>query len=292
MSLDTDAGTDAYAAVVLYYRAGEVLRTTLAALLGQSKPPSEVVVVDNASDDGIARSVVEGRPGVSLVSLSRNGGYSAGMTAGIAALDRRTPRVLLLTHETTLEHDCAEQLVHASRDGGAVAAGPVLTRQRDGSVWSAGGAVTERGRAVHLPLDESAAVPYLVDWLDGAAVMVDRRALAAIGGLDPRYFLYWEDVDLGLRIASEGAVLCVPSARASQETGTTPPYFASRNRILLWRSHRDARRMLVSIASEAKQTVGDLARGRVRDAAARGGGVVDGITTALHAGLGRVRSPL
>ena len=71
--------------------------------------------------------------------------------------------------------------------------------------WSAGtvapdNAATSRYHARDRPVDE----PRDVDWLSGCAVALRRTAVDAIGGFDPGYFLYVEDVDLGQRLRAVG----------------------------------------------------------------------------------------
>lgn len=279
-----------YAVVVLYYRAGRQLRRTIAAVLDQSVRPIQVIVVDNASDDGVAVDVTATIPQTTLITLGTNRGYSGGMNAGIAALADGVRFVLLLTHETVLRADCAEQLLAALDDGAAALVGPVLSLHRDGRIWSAGGGLTRSGRAFHRSA-AAAAEPYEVEWLDGAALLADRHALAAAGGFDERYFLYWEDVDVSLRLGRAGRVLCVPGASAGQDTGEAPPYYAARNRILLWRSHRAPARVVASVVDETGRAIMSLLRRRRgRDAGGRMLGVLHGITGGLDPAHGRLRS--
>lgn len=236
-----------YGAVVLYYRLGEGVADTVAALMAQSHPPQEVVVVDNASGDGVLDRLASERqidPSVRVIHLDENHGYSGGMNRGIAALRRTTTNVLLLTHEVLLDPSTLEQL--SALSVGAVAVGPTLELP-EGGVWSSGGYLTRTGRPRHhvdaIDGDSRAAA-----WLDGACVLANRTSLDGIGGLDETFFLYWEDVDLGTRLNAVGPVLCTSTARAQQATGTAPIYFDSRNRLHYWRKHGGRAKLLASLA--------------------------------------------
>jgi GT2 family glycosyltransferase len=59
-----------------------------------------------------------------------------------------------------------------------------------------------------------------VDWVSGACMFARREALAAVGGFDERYFLYWEDADLCRRLREEGYhIRYVPAATAIHRVG-------------------------------------------------------------------------
>jgi N-acetylglucosaminyl-diphospho-decaprenol L-rhamnosyltransferase len=282
-----------YSAVVLYYRAGPILGETLDALLAQSTPPVEVLVVDNASGDGVAGAVVGDRRGVRLLTLERNEGYAGGMNRGAAELAAGPSHLLFLTHESGLRPGASEALLAAAVQQGAAACGPLLERRRDGSVWSAGGTLSPRGLTGHLPAPRTTdGHAYEVEWIDGAAMLISRSAFDRIGGFDERFFLYWEDVDICVRLRAEGAILCAPSAEAVQETGETPPYYAARNRILFWRARGSRARTADAVRSEAWTALRSVVRRRPRpaDAAGRLLGVVDGVAGALHPASARIRT--
>jgi GT2 family glycosyltransferase len=58
-----------------------------------------------------------------------------------------------------------------------------------------------------------------VQLLSGACMLIDRRALAAVGGFDTRFFMYFEDYDLSLRLGAHGTLLYVPSMRIVHHGG-------------------------------------------------------------------------
>lgn len=283
-----------YSVVICYFRAGEKIRATLQALLAQSVLPVEIIVVDNFSQDGVLAALLA-EPQfreVRLLSSTENRGYAGGMNDGIRALKREASHVLTMTHEVLLEPSAMEEMLTVESEEIAVL-GPLLRRIGTDEVWSAGGFLDPRGRTGHLhtpPTEDGRS--YEVDWLDGAVLLLNRIQLEAVQGLDEQYFMYWEDVDLCRRLQPFGRVVCVPSAVASQDTGLTPPYFASRNRILFWRRHGSKSAVAQSVLAELHGAVRELLHRhpRVRDAAARILGVVDGIMGSLHVRYGSLRS--
>ncbi len=282
-----------YAAVVLYFRAGPVLGRTVDALLAQTTTPEEILVVDNASGDGVAAEVVRERAGVTLLQLDTNEGYAGGMNRGAEALRSDAPLVLFLTHETAFQPSALAAMLRAAEDHRAVGCGPLLERHRDGSVWSAGGTLSPLGATGHLTSPPGGTdAPYPVDWLDGAAMLLSRAAFREIGGFDERYFLYWEDVDVCVRLREVGPVVCVPAATAAQEAGTTPPYIAARNRIRCCRARAARTRALRAVRGEVWAAFREFVRRRPRprDGVGRLLGVADGVSGRLRPSLARLRS--
>jgi len=239
-----------YSVVVLYYQFGEAFRNTLTNLLNQSAPPTEVVVIDNASGDGVISGLVDTFPNVHFVELTVNLGYAGGMNQGLSELQADHDWVLFLTHEVELDTECLEKLLDASesQQGHRVSVlGPSLSLARDGTIWSLGGEFTRAGGTTHrTDLDWSAPVRSAT-WLDGSCLLVNAEIMAARGHFAESFFLYWEDVELSTRLSSAGLVLCVLGAHAYQSTSMTPTYFTARNRILYWRMRRDPLKLLFSV---------------------------------------------
>lgn len=245
-----DLAADAsYAVVVLYYRLGDEVADTIAAVRAQSHPPRVVYLVDNASGDGVLDALeTAGRlDGVRVLRLPENLGYAGGMNAGAEAARADGVELLLfVTHELLMDPHCAEELVAAAAALGAAAAGPSL-RLPDGSVWANGGRLDWRGGARHHRDD--VLEPREVAWLDGACLLVRSDVFVAVGGFDESYFLYWEDVDFSLSVAAHGPVVQVPAAIATQapSDGSGPAYYVTRNRLWLWRRHRRPLLLLLSV---------------------------------------------
>ena len=233
------------AVIVHFHRERDAARLVQDLVTHQGVPGRNIVVVDNGSTGDRLLQELADRSVTPTVERLDNVGYAAGMNHGVRCLPDSVDIVLMLTHEVVLGAGCVDRLSTVlAADPRIGAVGPLLL-SGPASVWSAGG---ELSQMRHLPHHRDLTLgpnegpnhhPSECAWLDGAVVMVDRVALSEIGGLDERFFLYAEDVDLGLRLNRHGhLVVVVPDARASQSpSGDIDPFLWTRNTFLLLRAH-------------------------------------------------------
>jgi N-acetylglucosaminyl-diphospho-decaprenol L-rhamnosyltransferase len=196
----------------------------------------ELVLVDSGSSDGTAEAVRARLPEVRVLELA-NAGFGRAANAGVNATS--SALVVIANADVRFEPDSlgrlAEELL---ADASLGAAGPQVVYP-DGSPQAsarrlpdlrtaighallarvdAGNRFTRRYRA----LDTDPTLPRDVDWLSGCALALRREAFEAVGGFDPGYFLYVEDVDLGVRLQAAGWRLrYAPSARVTHRVGAS-----------------------------------------------------------------------
>ncbi|RAJ68731.1 cellulose synthase/poly-beta-1,6-N-acetylglucosamine synthase-like glycosyltransferase [Streptomyces sp. Amel2xB2] len=164
------------------------LPATLESVLGQSVPPRQVIVVDDASRDRTGE--VASGYGVTVLRPPRNLGSKA-RAQNYALPHCSTELVLAVDADTVLAHDYIERILPAFDDPGvAVAAGNVQTRFAR-TVW-------ERGRSVeylfgfhwHRPIQQRAGSPMVCS---GCCSVFRRRLLVDFGGFPERTIV--EDMD-------------------------------------------------------------------------------------------------
>ncbi len=223
------------AVVVPNHDGAHVLGRCLAALAAQTRPPDEVLVVDDASRDGSADAVERDWPGVRVLRRPRNGGFGATANDGVRAVG--TELVAVLNSDARPAPDWAAQVAGFAREG-AWSWGGVLT-SRDGLLESAGDCCSPAGYSYkqwqgRRP-EELPAAPYEVFAPPGAAPVFVRERFLELGGYDARYFLYFEDLDLAFRGRARGWTSWVlPAARvehdmAASSTGAVATRYIARN---------------------------------------------------------------
>lgn len=179
-----------------------------------NRPPADVewIVADNASTDdsvSVARAL-----GARVARVSRNVGFSR--ANNIAFEQARGEFVAFINPDVRPKFDDLMTLERALGVGRATIVGPQLTNE-DGSLQPNGrGMPFLRDKIAHRLHPATVNGSYLrtadqgedldVAWLMGAAVAGRRDWLARLGPWDPRYFIYYEDHELGLRNASAGGV--------------------------------------------------------------------------------------
>lgn len=197
-------------AVVVTHKGGPLLDACLASLAAQTRPPDELLVVVSNTPLDV--------PGPAL-QLGENVGYARAANAGAAAT---SGELLLLNDDTRLHPACIERLAAACAGPGAWQPRLVLADGSgrmdnlghgffpDGFVWA-------RGR--NGPAEAHPGAP---GGFSGAAVLVARATWDALGGFDPRFDSFGEDVDLSLRMMRRGwAVHAVPEAIVEHHLGAT-----------------------------------------------------------------------
>jgi GT2 family glycosyltransferase len=175
--------------------------------LREGTRPLDVVVVDNGSADGSTELLREEFPEVALLELDSNHGFGPALNRAVAA--HPAERIVLLNYDVECEPRFSEALLDGVGGSGVeMVAGVLLSEAEPGTIDSAGVvADTTLMGFDYLQGEPVAAAASAPDPLGptGGAALYTRAAWEAVGGFDERIFLYYEDLDLALRIAAGGA---------------------------------------------------------------------------------------
>jgi GT2 family glycosyltransferase len=181
------------------------LPRTLESLRGQSRPV-DVVLVDNGSEDGSLALARERFAEVEIIELGENLGFGPALNRAVAA--RPADPVILLNNDIECEPRLVEAMLEAHA-GSADSVAGVLLQERDPGLIDSAGVVADSTLMgfdyLHgEPVAMAASAPTPLGPTGGAA-LYSRAAFEMVGGFDERIFLYYEDLDLALRLAAAGA---------------------------------------------------------------------------------------
>jgi GT2 family glycosyltransferase len=241
--------------LLLNYKAVGHTLACLASLTRLNYPAYQVVVIDNASEDGSVEALKASQYDFHLIQSGRNLGYSGGNNLGVRyALEQGADYVWLLNNDTTVDPEALTALVaQAQKTGGLVGS---LLLYPDGRYQQVGTVIRwGTGSTKGIPegrISDGMAVPCLT----GASLLIPRAVLERIGLLDESYFLYFEDGEYTLRANRAGfsATVALGSRVFHEEgasTGRKSPrtqYYYHRNRLkLLYRYAAAGHKMTIGL---------------------------------------------
>jgi GT2 family glycosyltransferase len=207
--------------VIVTFNSAETIRSCVESALASNRV-AHVVVVDNASSDDTVDHVPRLDPRVEVVNTGANLGFGRAANLGAARLE--TEYLAFVNPDAVATPDVFDVLgkhfeTHEER---AWAAGPALLDDAGDREYSARGfpsiwsGLVNRRWLDHFPrsrngelrrflmLDADRNASFDAEWLSGAFIVVRRSVFEQLGGFDPAFFLYYEEIDLFRRARSLG----------------------------------------------------------------------------------------
>jgi N-acetylglucosaminyl-diphospho-decaprenol L-rhamnosyltransferase len=218
--------------VVVTYSPGDALTGFLTSLSSATTAPYDVVLADNGSTDGAPQAAVG--PGVRLLETGGNLGYGRAANAGAAGASEDW--LVVANPDVAWTPGSLDELLDAAaRWPAAGCIGPAI-RTPDGQLYPSARAFPSLGRGIGHALlgpfwpsnpwtrsyraEAGKPVEGPTGWLSGSCMLLRRSAFEAVGGFDPSYFMYCEDMDLCRRLGEAGFQnVYVPSAVVTHTGG-------------------------------------------------------------------------
>ena len=243
--------------VTVGFESADVWQGFFESLARSSLKPQSVVVMDNSLEPPRDLSVFY-KGNLPVKHRPENPGYGAAVNEGVALLPAECTIVVMCNPDITFEPETLQTTVEALlTHPTAGIAGPAVINP-DGSLYPSArafpGIRVGIGHAIlgeiwkHNPWTRRYLGVYegddvrIVDWLSGSCLVAKKEALAEVGGFDPGYFMFLEDVDLCFRLKRAGwRSLYVPGARIEHSGGhSTKGRMAAMVKV----HHESARRFL------------------------------------------------
>lgn len=233
--------------LIVTYNSSLILGRCLDSIAGETKASHEIIVVDNASSDGTSASVAQEYPAVHVIANRENYGFAVAVNQ--AASCAQGKYLLLLNPDTIILDSAIDRLLaHMETHPNTGIAAPVTlnidrtpnqnsqpfytpntllwTEIRKGPLRPLANWVLHKqctmprgGVSQHQPRDSQ-----FKDTVYGCALMISAALYARLGGLDERYFMYEEDLDLCLRVKQAGYnVACIAQSAVIHVGGASSP---------------------------------------------------------------------
>jgi N-acetylglucosaminyl-diphospho-decaprenol L-rhamnosyltransferase len=206
----------------------------------------EVLVLDNASEDGSAEAVRERFPHARLFALERREGKAA--NDSLLMREARGACCLLLNEDAELRDGAARALLDALEGNPRAAAAGAQLLTSDGRPTACAWRLPDAGWALAAALflheryavQSRGAAVREVGWVQSSAMLVRREAAEQVGWLDPDFFVYSDETDFCRRLHDAGwSILYVPDARAVHHDQLSTDAAAMRRRIVEFHRNRD-----------------------------------------------------
>lgn len=248
------------------------LQDCLSAVLSQSHHDSEVIVVDNGSEDGSADFVAKNFPSVQLIRNTLNLGFAAGNNIG---LRKATGDILVLLNQDTIaQRGWLDALCDAFDSDPHIGIVGCKAKFIDGRIQHAGAYINSNGLGVHYHY----AVPDVglsndlqdVDYVIGASLAITRKALDTIGNLDEGFTpAYYEDVDWCYRARRAGfrvvytphAIFTHKECRLAAENDFKGAALVHRNRLRFVLKHWPLERLINEFEHAEREWLESLGEG-------------------------------
>ena len=207
----------------------------------------EVIVVDNASKNQEADTIVQRYPYVKVIKSEQNLGFAGGNNLGIQAAQGKY--LFLINNDTIFKEFSIQALIDRMETSPAI--GIICPKIRfawDNNPiqyvgYSKLSRITVRNYAIGFNEDDRGQyeTAHPTPYAHGAAMMIRRDAIEKVGLMPECYFLYFEELDWSIKFTRAGYQIwyepkCTIYHKESQATGQNSPlrtYYLTRNRLML-----------------------------------------------------------
>jgi GT2 family glycosyltransferase len=220
--------------IIVNYNGKHFLGDCLSSVLEQTDSSCEVIVVDNASSDGSVEYLQKTFPSVRLIISTINRGFAGGNNLGVK--ESRGENIILLNNDTIVKPGWLKGLLSTLNDPAVVSASSLIkTEGIPERYYEKNGSVNFLGHNIMRIFDEPTDI-----FFAGGASMIFRKDILGLP-FDEEYFVYGEDVYLGLRSrfmgyqvkhTNESRLDHFGSGTSKKEKSAFLTFYQERNRIL------------------------------------------------------------
>lgn len=231
-------------AIILHWNDYEDTIDCVESLFDSKWKNLEILIVDNNSIGDEAERLQKKFPTIKIIRNKKNLGFAGGNNIGIRnALKNDSSFIFLLNNDAKVKKNCIPELIKKVNNPTTGIAVPKIYNQGTKKIQSCGDYFNKKlGLSLHLKKNSKQA--FEVNAASGAAMMIKLDVIEKVGLFDEKFFAYYEDLDLCLRMKNKGyKILAVPSAEAEHKLSSSTngslvkTYFKIRNVNYLMKKH-------------------------------------------------------
>lgn len=204
-------------AITVNWNQAEYTLQCVESLAKQSFPPSHIYVIDNGSTDDSLSILKKSTLPFDVIESPRNLGFSGGYNLGIQHAKTLAPDAYLIINNDAWLHPKALEIMsqYINHDIGAISPLIFYASQPD-VIWAAGGSISPltlekkddlaNKQLANLNLPDT----LTRDFIPACILLIPQTTIEDVGFFDPRYYLYYEDIDFALRLkhSNKKMLLC------------------------------------------------------------------------------------
>lgn len=253
--------------VIVNYNGEKYQNDALESIYKSTYKNFEVIIVDSASSDKSIELAKEKYPQIHFILQKENVGVAKGNNIGIKyAIDiLDVEYILLLNNDIILDKDTIDLLIRKAKRG-TVTVPKIYYYEPDNMLWFAGGKMYwNRGESGHIgnfQIDSGQFdVEGYIDYSPTCCMLLHRNVFEKIGYIDEKFFMYFDDTDLCVRLNNVGIkILFIPKAvmwhKVSSSGGGMDSkvyvYYNFRNKFYFMKKYKDRLRFPAKIYTYTK----------------------------------------
>ncbi len=239
--------------IVLNYKSCEDTIECLRSLEHLTYFQTQIIVVDNGSNDGSVEAIRSVYPDITLIDTGANLGFTGGNNIGIQyALDHGADYIMLLNNDTIVAPDMIDVMVEVMEADPAIGVSGPMIYYYDvpDMIWSGGGSIDwKHGTTSMQGINEEDKAqfgmsPRQVDFVTGCCILAKRAVWEKVGVLDDKFFMYYEETEWCVRAGRAGhKIVHIPAAMmwhkisiTARDSSPRVYYYMTRNRLLFLRN--------------------------------------------------------
>ncbi len=186
--------------IIVNYNGQSLLKSCFDSIYSNSYPNFEIIFVDNGSEDGSVRLVQKHYPDTKILKLEKNLGFAYPNNLGAGSASGEY--LLFLNNDTVVTPGFLTELVSVAKNSKKIGSCQSLLLDADNNVDSSGDFIDRLG--VSFSSKEKTPGPRQILSAKAASMLMRKAVFLQLGGFDEKFFLSFEDVDLGWRLCILG----------------------------------------------------------------------------------------